>query len=31
MIYELLPTKDSYQGLILKPFELQELVDTVEN
>ena len=27
---EILPTKDSYQGLILKPFDLQELIDTVE-
>ncbi|MCO5388241.1 response regulator [Desulfosporosinus sp.] len=27
---EILPSKDSYQGLILKPFELQELIDTVD-
>ena len=27
---EVLPTKDSYQALILKPFDIQELIDTVE-
>ncbi|KGK91187.1 hypothetical protein DP73_04945 [Desulfosporosinus sp. HMP52] len=27
---DILPAKESYQALILKPFELQELIDTVE-
>ena len=27
---EILPPKDTYQALIIKPFDLQELIDTVE-
>jgi len=27
---ETLPSKDFYQALVLKPFDLQELIDTVE-
>ena len=27
---EILPPKDSYQALVLKPFDLQELIDTVK-
>lgn len=27
---EILPPKDFYQGIIIKPFELQELIDTVD-
>lgn len=27
---EILPPKDTYQALVIKPFDLQELIDTVE-
>ena len=27
---EILPAKDSYQALVIKPFDLQDLIDTVE-
>lgn len=27
---EIMPPKDTYQALIMKPFDLQELIDTVE-
>lgn len=27
---EILPRKDTYQALIIKPFDLQELIDTVK-